>query len=105
MEVDSVSEEEVRETLGWITLDWESSPFACKYQENGEQISGLCSGTQDFEHLRVVWYGAISDTALFHEITHWVLQRIGMDDPFHSHREFWDAEESISAEYRESRIE
>ena len=96
-----VSEDDVRNALAWVVIEWEPEPFSCGYYKGKEWVEGLCNGTQDYEHLRVVWYGTVPDTALYHEITHWVMQRESVDDPSHKYMEFWDATKFVNDRYCE----
>jgi hypothetical protein len=100
-ELGFISEHKVRNALSWVVLEWEREPFGCWYKKDGRWVEGLCSGTQDYEYLRVVWFGTIPDTALYHELTHWIMQcEFGIEDYGHQYKEFWDAEKAVNVLYR-----
>lgn len=51
--------------------------------------SGLCNGLQDYHRLHVRDLGCPFNSALTHEMAHWIQQVQGRDDYAHAEKELW----------------
>ncbi len=74
----TADEDKINDRFGNLHIFWDDGFIPC-------EPYGRCSGTQSGDWIHVVWYGCIADTALFHELGHWVDSRIMGHDPDYDH--------------------
>lgn len=102
--IEEVSEEDIRDILRRTILEWKPKPFKCWRHDLNDW--GQCAGTQLGYQLTVKWTGHIHNCALFHELTHEVMEFImNIIDYEHSWKEWWDAVETLKHRYSELGIE
>ena len=92
IEEESVFEEDIRDILRYTVITWEPEPFRCGH--------GLCSGIQSGHNLRVHWAGFITNTALFHELVHEIMEFTqGVIDYEHSWTNWWKTVQYLKMGY------
>lgn len=85
--------EYIKSRLHELNIFWVEKNFNCYY--NGVLIK--CLGTSYKGELRVVWKGIISDTALVHELQHWIDEICNVPiDWHHERKDWWDVEYKVN---------
>lgn len=95
-----VSRDTILRALSTTVIRWEPEPFDCWYMvENNEWKKGKCAGVESSGFIRVVWFGSIEESELYHELTHWIMEyTIHRVDYTHRLKEWWDNLQQCSQE-------
>jgi hypothetical protein len=83
----------IRSNLSMLRINFTKEPFNCAY---GDTLT-KCLGTEWMGAIELSWAAKISDTALAHELNHWVDELCGVAiDYTHARDDWWSTEELMN---------
>lgn len=80
---------EAAKSISQIVATWEPAPFECTYSDGTQIKTGMCSGTQYYEYLHMVWNEDLHKTSFVEEVTHWVLYSLEGDNDYGHKDALW----------------